>query len=215
MSPVPFLIPDHTRAKLPFFQSIGKNILFTCFLSMFFLVSCNTGADSRNALPYENEASLQQVKRDKQYYKQPPLRTKIDSIVVYKQSREMVVFAGRKRKKFYVISLGQEPAGAKHSKGDNKTPEGIYYINDRNANSRYHKNLGVSYPNAKDKAYAIRYRLDTGGDIKIHGLPNQPRYRPEAYLNADWTWGCIAVSDEEMDELFTYVKPGAVLYILP
>lgn len=215
MSLVKCLFPDNSPAKLPFFRSMEKNILLTCFLSMLVMLSCNTGADSKDHMLNENDVSIQQTKRDKQYYKQPPLQTKIDSIVVYKQSREMAVFAGRKKKKTYIISLGQVPIGAKHSKGDNKTPEGIYYINDRNASSLYHKNLGVSYPNAKDRAYAVKHGLDTGGDIKIHGLPNHPKYKPEDYLDADWTWGCIAVSDEEIDELFTYVKPGAVLYILP
>ena len=127
----------------------------------------------------------------------------------------MLAYRKGQKLKTYVISLGQSPTGKKQCKGDNKTPEGLYYINDRNAASAYHKNLGISYPNDKDRANANRQGLSTGGDVKIHGLPLKPRYPKEAYLYSDWTWGCIAVSNTEIDELYRFVESHAAIYILP
>lgn len=159
--------------------------------------------------------SLQEQLRNSPDFKPIPLHQRVDSLVVYKSKRLMYAWSEGKKLKAYVISLGQAPVGKKQCKGDHKTPEGLYYIKDRNANSAYHKNLGVSYPNGNDRANARRQGLSTGGDIKIHGLPLKPQYPQEAYLYSDWTWGCIAVSDAEIDELFVYVAPHAALLLLP
>jgi len=201
-------------AKLLFLRRIKKNTLLLCLLLLPTLYACHSDARSNSVLD-EEEQTLQEKKRAKQGRHIAKLATAIDSIVVRKSEREMTVYAGNEKLKTYIISLGQNPKGAKRSQGDNKTPEGIYYINDRNANSIYHKNLGVSYPNNKDRAYANQHNVKTGGDIKIHGLPNKQKYKTEDYLASDWTWGCIAVSNEEIDELFKYVKTGAVINILP
>jgi len=136
----------------------------------------------------------------------------IDSIVVYKSKREMQVYSGEELQKTYRVALGGQPVGAKEFEGDLKTPEGLYFINDRNPNSRYYKNLGVSYPNKDDIAYAKRHGKSAGGDIKIHGIG--PHINPLAH-RTDWTLGCIAVTDEEIDELYTAVKTGARIMILP
>jgi murein L,D-transpeptidase YafK len=127
----------------------------------------------------------------------------------------MAVYCKGKKMKTYIISLGTQPVGRKICQGDLKTPEGKYIINDKNPQSIYHKNLGISYPNNDDRQYARTHKLQTGGDVKIHGLPNNPKYEPEAYLNTDWTWGCIAVSNEEIDELYKNVKMGSVICIFP
>ena len=126
----------------------------------------------------------------------------------------MQVFNGKKLLKTYIISLGSG-TGKKRYEGDMKTPEGLYYINDRNANSIYHKNLGVSYPNNTDRQFAQRNGKRPGSDIKIHGLPNKPKYSDETYLQNDWTWGCVAVSNEEIDELFQFVREGCPILFLP
>lgn len=160
-------------------------------------------------------ASLQQQLRNSPQFDAKPLQQKVDSLVVYKSKRLMYVYRKGKSVKTYVVSLGQAPLGKKQCKGDNKTPEGLYTINGRNANSAYHKNLGISYPNEKDRANARLKGFSTGGDVKIHGLPLQARYPEVDYLYGDWTWGCIAVSDDEIDELFVYVVPAAALLILP
>jgi murein L,D-transpeptidase YafK len=178
---------------------------------MFLLSSCNVSGSAETG----DELTLQQIKRKAMSGSTIPLNAIVDSIVVFKHKREMNVYAKGKKMKTYIISLGTKPVGRKRSQGDLKTPEGKYIINDKNPNSIYHKNLGISYPNNDDRKYAHANKLQTGGDVKIHGLPNNPKYKPAEYLNNDWTWGCIAVSNEEIDELYKNVKIGSVICIFP
>jgi murein L,D-transpeptidase YafK len=117
--------------------------------------------------------------------------------------------------KTYKIALGKNPKGAKHYQGDNKTPEGVYTINGKNANSIAYKNLGISYPNKEDVERAKKLGKPTGGDIKIHGMMNGLGFIGGFHTYSDWTNGCIAVTDREIDELFKYVKIGAKIEILP
>ena len=144
-----------------------------------------------------------------------PENVKIDRLVVYKAQRKMVAFQGDTELKTYVIALGFAPEGHKEFEGDGKTPEGLYTINDRNPNSQYHLNLGVSYPNAKDRAHAKNLGKSPGGDIKIHGLPNGSADFGKFQALADWTHGCIAVTNPEIEELFEKVVDGAVIDIRP
>lgn len=139
----------------------------------------------------------------------------IDSLVVLKHKREMRAYLNGRYLKTYKIALGDSPKGHKQFEGDEKTPEGLYYINDRNPNSGYHKNLGISYPNENDRAYARVNGKSPGGDIKIHGLPNGQGYLGKLHLATDWTNGCIAVTDEEVDELYEFVKMGSPIHIFP
>lgn len=139
----------------------------------------------------------------------------IDKLVVYKSQRKMLAYSNGKLLKTYTVSLGKNPIGHKQFEGDCKTPEGIYVINDRNPNSAYYKNLGVSYPNEADKEYAQKQGKSPGGLIKIHGLRNDRGYIGKFHRFKDWTAGCIAVTNKEMDELFTAVKQDAVIEILP
>lgn len=139
----------------------------------------------------------------------------IDSILVVKHFRHMYVFNNKKLLKIYNICLGQEPVGPKHFQGDLKTPEGLYRIFDKNPYSTCHKNLGISYPNDDDRRYARSHGKPTGGDIKIHGLLNGEEDNAAAYEGTDWTWGCIAVTNADIDELYQYVKMGSPILILP
>lgn len=140
----------------------------------------------------------------------------IDSIVVLKAKRKMIVYNQKQPIKSYIISLGIEPAGPKRFEGDLRTPEGLYYINDRNKYSSYHKNLGISYPSLFDSIYARVNGQSPGGEIKIHGFPNKHRKDQEnELLNSDWTVGCIALSDWEVDELYNYVGINCPILILP
>jgi murein L,D-transpeptidase YafK len=141
--------------------------------------------------------------------------TSIDSIVVSKHTREMIVYSNKLPVKTYKIALGRHPRGKKRFEGDMKTPEGIYHINDRNPNSDYHKNLGISYPNDADKRFAAANSRRPGGDVKIHGLQNGRSYVGKLHRLSDWTQGCIAVTDAEIDELYAHVKPGTPINILP
>lgn len=148
---------------------------------------------------------------------QPPLPvgTRIDKLIVYKAKREMHAFYQGKLIKIYPISLGKNPIGHKAFEGDMKTPEGIYTINDRNPNSSYHKNLGISYPNDADIAHAKAHGKSAGGAIKIHGIKNGLGDVIGAnHLLKDWTHGCIAVTNHEIDELYVAVVGNAVIEIL-
>lgn len=138
----------------------------------------------------------------------------IDKLVVYKSKRKMEAYAKGSLIKTYDIALGKDPIGHKQFEGDNKTPEGSYVINDTNPHSAYHKNLGVSYPNEVDKANAKKLGKPAGGDIKIHGLKNGRSYIGKFHRTKDWTVGCIAVTNDEMDELYAAVKQNAEIEIL-
>jgi murein L,D-transpeptidase YafK len=111
--------------------------------------------------------------------------------------------------KTYDVALGFAPEGHKEFEGDGKTPEGAYYITHKNPNSNFHLSLGISYPNAADIAFAEAAGKDPGGDIFIHGGPRQP------ITQRDWTWGCVAVSDKEIEVIYSMVKPGTPIFILP
>ncbi len=150
------------------------------------------------------------------YLEKPlPQGVVIDRLVVYKSKRKMEAYSNGKIVKTYIVSLGKNPVGHKEFEGDFKTPEGIYSINERNANSAYYKNLGVSYPNEADRMNAEKHGKSPGGLIKIHGLRNDSGFIGKFHRFKDWTAGCIAVTNEEMEELFIAVKNNAVIEILP
>lgn len=130
-------------------------------------------------------------------------------IVVNKEARRMYLFHNDDVLRRYNIDLGFAPAGDKKIEGDGKTPEGQYFIDRRNPNSKFHLSLGISYPNAKDRAEARRLGKSPGGDIFIHGKP-----KPFA-RDTDWTWGCIAVTNDEMEEIYAMVRNGTPIKINP
>ena len=144
-----------------------------------------------------------------------PIDSQIDNIVVYKSKRQMFVYSSGKILKTYKISLGKQPIGAKEFEGDKKTPEGHYFIDDKNPDSGYHKNLGISYPGKDDIEHAKRLGKPAGGDIKIHGLRNKIGIIGKFHRWVDWTAGCIAVTDKEIDELYKAVKIGTSIEIKP
>lgn len=144
-----------------------------------------------------------------------PVGKKIDKIVVRKSERIMEVYSGEQIIKSYRISLGGNPTGDKEYEGDKKTPEGRYVINDKNPNSAYHKNLGISYPDPADIEEARRRNRSAGGDIKIHGIRNGFGFIGKFQRMLDWTAGCIAVTNEEIDELYDRVDIGTPVIIKP
>lgn len=139
----------------------------------------------------------------------------IDKIEVLKKERKMNVYSNGKLLKTYKIALGPSPEGHKEFQGDGKTPEGIYKVDGKNPHSLYHKNLGVSYPNDKDRAHAKKHGKSAGGDIKIHGIGKTFGHLGKAHALSDWTLGCIAVTNEEIDEIYTRTNVGAVIEIKP
>ena len=139
----------------------------------------------------------------------------IDSIAIHKANHEMLVFFHHCLIKKYKVQLGLQAVGCKQFCGDYKTPEGLYHINVKNANSLFHKSLGISYPNAADIERARKCGKSPGGDVMIHGLPNgEENVGPDRYQN-DWTWGCVSVRNNEIDELFIHVVIDAPVMITP
>ena len=139
-------------------------------------------------------------------YQGPP----VDRLVVYKSHRKMFLLNKKTAVKSYDIALGFAPEGSKEKLGDGRTPEGDYRINRRNENSRFHLSLGISYPDRNDRKRARQAGIDPGGDIFIHG-----RCKFFRRVKGDWTWGCIAVRDKEMEEIFDLVELGTVISIYP
>ena len=140
---------------------------------------------------------------------------KIDKIVVKKSERRMEVYSGGQLIKSYRISLGRNPKGDKEFEGDKRTPEGHYTINDKNPKSAYHKNLGISYPNGGDIEDARKRNLNPGGEIKIHGIRNGLGFIGKFQRMLDWTAGCIALTNDEVDELYDRVDLGTPITIEP
>ena len=132
----------------------------------------------------------------------------VTRVMIFKKSRIMHLVHGREVLKSYRIDLGFAPVGDKKQSGDGKTPEGAYYIDRRNPESDFHLSLGINYPNARDVAEARKLGVDPGGDIFIHGRGN-----PITNLIRDWTWGCIAVTNKEMEEVYAMVRTGTPVLI--
>jgi len=139
----------------------------------------------------------------------------IDSLVVFKSQNKMIVYQQGKLLKTYQVSFGDNPVGHKQFEGDEKTPDGHYTINAKNNKSGYHKNLGISYPNAQDVNYAMSIGKSAGGDIKIHGLRNGLGMINKFQRWINWTNGCVALTNAEVDELYRSVKLGARIQIKP
>lgn len=148
--------------------------------------------------------------------RQPPIvppNALADAIIVNKSARTLTLLAhGRTLAIYHGIRLGGAPHGQKQAEGDERTPEGPYRISGRNPNSRYHLSLRISYPDAKDMAAARAAGHAPGGDIFIHGQPN---WLPIGQLTWDWTDGCIALSNAEMDQVWRLVPVNTPITILP
>lgn len=132
-------------------------------------------------------------------------------IMVKKGERKMYLLSGSKAIKEYDVGLGFQPVGHKQFEGDGRTPEGVYYIDRQNPNSLYHLSLGVSYPQQDDRDRAMLLGQPPGGDIMIHGRGPWGRQQKAR----DWTAGCIAVNDNEMEEIFSMVRVGVPIVIYP
>ena len=140
---------------------------------------------------------------------------KADKILVEKGARRLTLFSAGRKLKEYRIALGFSPAGPKEHEGDGRTPEGIYTIDFHKPDSAFHRALHISYPSAEDNARAAEAGVPAGGDIMIHGLPNGRGALGAAHRLRDWTAGCIAVTDPEIDEIYGSVNDGTPIEILP
>jgi murein L,D-transpeptidase YafK len=136
-------------------------------------------------------------------------------VLVLKAPRRLLLLRGARVLRDYEVSLGTNPLGPKRHHLDGRTPEGRYAIEGRLAHSRFHRALRISYPNAADRAFARGAGVAPGGDVMIHGLPNGERWVGEVHRAYDWTNGCIAVTDDEMNEIWELVDDGTPIEILP
>lgn len=133
----------------------------------------------------------------------------VTSVIVQKQARRMYLLHHNQVLRAFEINMGFAPEGHKEQEGDGRTPEGAYFIDRRNPDSNYHLSIGISYPNALDLARAEAAGVRPGGNIFIHGTPKAMRRK------GDWTAGCIAVSDREMEDIYAMVRDGTPIFIYP
>jgi tetratricopeptide (TPR) repeat protein len=139
----------------------------------------------------------------------------VDKILIEKKARKLMLISKGEVLKTYKIALGGNPDGPKERQGDNKTPEGTYVIDSRNKNSRYHLSLHISYPNEKDKKRAKELGVSPGGNIMIHGIKNGYAWVGDSHTEVDWTKGCIAVTDDEIEEIARLAPTGTIVEIKP
>lgn len=138
-----------------------------------------------------------------------------DRILVVKSQRKLHLLKGGEIMRSFDISLGLTPEGTKQRAGDSRTPEGRYTIEARHSDSDFFLALKVSYPNADDRARARRLGVDPGGQIMIHGMPNEPKRDFSSYLGSDWTDGCIAVSNSDMLDIWLATAVSTPIEIRP
>lgn len=138
-----------------------------------------------------------------------------DRVLVKKSDRKLYVYQDGALLATYAVALGRNPTGRKTQAGDARTPEGRYILDRRKADSEYHRALHVSYPNAEDVRSANKRGVSTGGDIMVHGLPNWYHGDDRYFSFGDWTNGCIALGNRDMDALWEIVPEGTPIDILP
>ena len=136
-------------------------------------------------------------------------------IVVEKSKRVLTLFSGKKVLKSYRIALGGNPEGHKQQEGDSRTPEGRYIIDTKNPNSSFHLSLHISYPNKNDRASARKRGVSPGGAIMIHGTPDALTTLNAIGFYSDWTAGCIAVTNSDIEEIYASIKTGTPIVIKP
>jgi murein L,D-transpeptidase YafK len=140
---------------------------------------------------------------------------KADSVLILKKDHVLELIRDGKVIRTYKVALGRGGTEPKEREGDGRTPEGHYVIDARNATSEYQRSLHISYPNAEDRQRAALLGVAPGGAIMIHGPPNGKAWIGSAHRHYDWTLGCIAVTDEEIDEIWNLVPTGTPVEIRP
>jgi murein L,D-transpeptidase YafK len=140
---------------------------------------------------------------------------KADLVIVHKSQRTLQLMHQGHVLKTFRIALGPDPAGPKRQEGDGRTPEGVYVLDWRNPNSSFYRAIHISYPRKGDETHAVRWGVRPGGLIMVHGLPNGVTPDRIGHPSVDWTNGCIAVTNEEMDEIWARVEDGTTIIIYP
>lgn len=140
---------------------------------------------------------------------------RVDRVVIEKGERRLTLLSNGKPVRSYRVALGASPKGQKRFEGDQRTPEGVYTVDFRNANSGFYRALRISYPNEADRVRALEAGMSPGGQIMIHGLKNGQGWLGERHLADDWTNGCVAVTNAEIDEIWSLVNLGTPVEIKP
>ena len=144
-----------------------------------------------------------------------PANEQADFVKIEKAARTLLLLSHGKVLRQYRVALGANPIGPKERQGDGRTPEGTYYIVSRNPKSAYHRALRISYPNQADTIRARKLGVAPGGDIMIHGITNGMGWIGAAHRQIDWTLGCIALTDQEIDEVWRLVPDKTRVEIVP
>lgn len=152
---------------------------------------------------------------EKKFFDYAIRKGSVDRILIEKSTRRLMLISQGEVLKSYKIALGGNPIGPKERQGDDKTPEGTYVIDARNRDSRFHLSLHISYPNERDKKRAKELGASPGGDIMIHGIKNGFSWVGDAHTGVDWTKGCIAVTDQEIEEIDKLAPNGTIVEIRP
>ena len=142
-------------------------------------------------------------------------REPVDRIIILKSAHTMTLMRDSHVVKTYMVALGRQPVGAKDREGDHKTPEGEYIIDSKIADSRFHLALHISYPNAADRARALKLGVNPGGAVEIHGVESRYAWLGSLHRQIDWTDGCVAVTNSEIDEIWHLVPVGTPVDIRP
>lgn len=143
------------------------------------------------------------------------LSKQADRILILKSAHSLALMSGGQILRTYRVALGRDPTDPKTRKGDHKTPEGEYIIDSKKEHSRFYRALHISYPSAEDRKRAQAGGYDPGGDVEIHGIENGLGWIGRLHRSIDWTDGCIAVTDSEMDEIWNRVAVGTPVEIRP
>lgn len=139
----------------------------------------------------------------------------VDKVLVVKSERKLQLISRGQALKTYRISLGKQPEGAKQHEGDLRTPEGFYWIDWRKTSDKFNLSMHISYPNARDVAKAREKGVSAGSMIMIHGTPQDEEYPEWFFHTLDWTEGCIAMKNSDMQEIWALVKDGTLIEIRP
>jgi len=138
-----------------------------------------------------------------------------DEVLVVKSEKRLYLMSDGNVLQSFRVTFGSDPRGHKQQQGDGRTPEGRYTLDDKNSNSRFYKSIHISYPDAHDAEQARKRNVNPGGDIMIHGQPNKWGWASPVVQLFNWTDGCIALSDEDMDRVWDAVAAGTPIEIRP
>ena len=174
--------------------------------------SADSEGGGKNGVSNLSTVTRVATRYDAQFDKGFPLA---DKVVVRKADRKLQLMKDDEAFRTFDIALGIAPYGHKEEEGDNRTPEGVYWLDMRNPHSDYFLSIRISYPDESDRRLARQKGVEPGGQIMIHGQPNKPTYSAAYYRQADWTNGCIAVSNSDMIDIWLMTPNRVPIEILP